>query len=718
MPSPPLSRRAYSVLSSATQWQEVWEAADYYDRVSRSLETARRYAIFVGWQIDSRLPMPGPSLQDPAKTPNIVKPLSHQETLKEKILRLCDTRPDFNAYFLIWDHAYFYVLEREAWQTRIWEGLHPRLHFIFDNRHPYGASHHEKLCIIDGEVALCGGIDLCDERWDTPLHPYSDPRRSLDGIRETHGPYHDLGLELRGPVCRDIQNHVAPRWRALSGIPFPVPPEPPARERSGVFPVYLSRTLPGIDPGPAREPLIREVEFLFRDLIRAARRRIILEGQYYWSREINDLLISKMHERRGRPFEILLILAETSDTDSPTRHMIPYQMSLLGRLREAARATGTRLLLATPYVHSPERSHPPKPIYIHSKVLLIDDRFLSIGSANFAARALRLDTELNLTLAGESPFLRARIRRFRRELLAHWNLRGSSQNPLVRLRGLRPALQEPKKLRLERLFDPTLPWLYSGKRRLRVLLRRNDPAIALALLFSLASSAVLSTLLAENLLGLTVSGRHLAYLVPLSLAWLLPIASFPPLLLAAWDWGSETAARLLLASLWSGSLFGYALGRLFPAWTGAALPGIPGPGLRDFGQLLRFLVDPRVGLRAKFAAQGVHCISFPWFALATWLILPALLQLALRLAVEFSPVSVVKSFRSVTAGNGPLLGLILAGASFLPGVLRLLKKSAPEGSHEERAAESPLLQHPQRLQREQQEIHPPDDSRAAQGTAS
>ena len=79
----------------------------------------------------------------------------------------------------MWDHAYFYVLERETWQGRIWDDLHPRVHFIFDNRHPFGGSHHEKLCIIDGTTAFCGGIDLCDERWDSPQHLYTDPRRSL-----------------------------------------------------------------------------------------------------------------------------------------------------------------------------------------------------------------------------------------------------------------------------------------------------------------------------------------------------------------------------------------------------------------------------------------------------------------------------------------------------------------------------------------------------------
>jgi hypothetical protein len=41
-------------------------------------------------------------------------------------------------------------------------------------------------------------------------------------------------------------------------------------------------------------PRIREIEFLFRDLVKSAQNLIVMEGQYYWSREVNDLLIAKL----------------------------------------------------------------------------------------------------------------------------------------------------------------------------------------------------------------------------------------------------------------------------------------------------------------------------------------------------------------------------------------------------------------------------------------
>ncbi|MCM2323687.1 MAG: phospholipase D-like domain-containing protein [Oligoflexia bacterium] len=648
---------------------------------------------------------------------------SHQETLKAKILRLCESRPGFHAYFLMWDHAYFYVLERESWQARTWEELHPRLHFIFDNRHPFGGSHHEKLCLIDGEVAFCGGIDLCDERWDTPAHLYSDARRSLDGKAEKHGPYHDLAIEVRGPVCGEIHKHVARRWRTMSEIPFPPAPEPPAVSPAAALPVLVSRTIPSLDPALGREPIVREVEFLFRDLIRSARKRIIIEGQYYWSKLLNDLLIAQMHRRRGQGFEVFLILAELSTIKSPSRRMTAYQNGLIELLERAAEATGTRFIRGTPFVDPEpgEPGAPPKPVYIHSKVLIIDDRTLSVGSANFATRALRLDTELNLTLLGATPGIRRRIDRFSQELLRHWNLEHLHGPGRARIRLVPPPSPPRHRLPWELFFDPVLPWSYRGKRRFRVLLGREHPAAVALSVLCLAGSLLCAAALAQGALGLSVTGRDWLTLSLLTLAWWFPIATFPVLLLTGWFEGFEAASRWMLASLWAGSLFSYATGRLFPSWAEqrvARRRGAPPPDLRDFRQLIALALDPRISLRAKFAAQGFHSVSFPWFALVTWLILPALLQAVLRLTIAVTPGSVIEFTRDALR-PWPAYGLVLAATALLPGALRATfekrdrrqtRGAAPEGiperADEKRTAENPLLQHPQGIQREQQAFHP------------
>src|SRR6185437_281643 len=165
-------------------------------------------------------------------------------------------------------------------------------------------------------------------------------------------------------------------------------------------------------------------EFLFRDLIRAAQRRIILEGQYYWSSEINDMLIRKIHEMSGQDFEIVLILADFHRLHSLSVEMSLHELRLIEKLQTAARIAGVKLTVGNPEVQPPAEfsGQPPRPIYIHSKVIVIDDRYLSIGSANLSTRALRVDTEMSLTLEARTEAERTHIRHFSNSLLNHWDL--------------------------------------------------------------------------------------------------------------------------------------------------------------------------------------------------------------------------------------------------------------------------------------------------------
>jgi phospholipase D1/2 len=646
-----LSPRSYQCLTTATSWKEIWEAGPYYERVSTLLEGAQRYAIFTGWQIDSRLPMSGGP--------------HGRETLKEKVLRLCAEKPDLRIYFLMWDHSYFYVAEREFWQGRIWDLEHPRIHFIFDNRHPFGGAHHEKIILFDGTRALCGGIDLCDDRWDSPEHLYYDVRRSFTRDRDSYGPYHDLAVEISGPVCQVLQANISRRWRALSDVPFPeLPPiEQGAQTRERSPAVYVSRTQSDVD---ASRKMVREIEFLFRDLIGSAERRILLEGQYFWSREITDLLIAKMQEKaleRARapelpPFELVIILAELGRSESFTRMMAGYEGSLLRRLYLAARSTGTRLTMGTPYAHAypgqPEgaTAPPPLPIYVHSKLVLIDDRYLCVGSANFAARALRIDTEINLTFEARTPDERSRLRALHTRILEHWGASPSGPRSEPSNIHLHPFTPEPGAassrtitLRPPRsdvflmswLFDPTLPWGYLFKKRLHSIARRKPHWIGA----STALIAMLSTLAALGLSG-AAPGWAWVFAGLMASAWLLPVPFFLTAWIAALTLGAELGARLAVISFWIAATLGYLTGRVFPSQAHAILGLLPVAlrrplGARTYGGVLRVLFEPRALFRAKVLAQGVFCIPLPWFLVATGLVAPSLIWTACRWIDAYVP---------------------------------------------------------------------------------
>jgi phospholipase D1/2 len=643
-----ISQRAYQLASTAYSWEEIFDAGPYYERISELLEDAEHFAVFVGWQIDSRL-----SLSKPFR-PGVV-PTSDRgnETLREKILRLVERKPDFQFYFLMWDHAYFYVLERESWQGRIWDNLHPRVHFLFDNRHPFGGSHHEKICIIDGKTVLCGGIDLCDDRWDTPAHLYSDPRRSLDRTHEQHGPYHDLAVQVTGPVCREIHRHIQRRWRALSRIPFPAA-SLGHLEDLGLNPipghhVYLSRTLAHIEVR-LQKSIIREIEFLFRELIHSAQHRIILEGQYYWSDEINDMLLAKINQMRGKDFEITIILADLYRLKSLSAHMSIYELKLLEKLDIAAKNAGVRLRIGNPCVHpsllGENAGKEPRPVYIHSKVMVVDDRFISIGSANLATRALRLDTEMNLTFEAKTDSERSHVRRFAESVLRHWGLSDAPSNVESSVRFHSIVATEQIRRRLEEMtwiqrttqkwvpwkffFDPRIPWFHPVERKFRRHSHSVFPWVIAATGLLWVTSTVLAVVLAQAH-GIWAW----LYALVLTSVWFVPIPFSGVAVLGYFQLGFESSIDLSICALWIAALQGYSLTRLFPSYL-TRFYRASGPswlpkrlGLRQFPATVSVSLDPRISLRSKIAYQGLYCVPMPWFAMNLLLVVPGALYMLL-----------------------------------------------------------------------------------------
>ena len=662
-----ISRRAYGAKTSANSWEEIWEAGSYYERISECLETATSYAIFVGWQLDSRVPM------------SLGRDAPH-ETLKNKVLRLCEEKPGLHIYFLIWDHAYFYTFEREFMQGRVWDELHERVHFVFDNRYPYGASHHEKVVIFDGSSAFCGGIDLCDERWDSPEHLFSDRRRSLDWREEHHGPYHDMAVKVTGPVCREMQAHIAARWKGLSDIPFPIlETERPSIEGGHV--VYLSRTLARND----ETSIVREIEFLTQTLVVQAEHRIVMEGQYYWSEKFNDLLIAKIYEAK-KPFEVTIILADIQKLNSFTKMMAAHQLRLLSKLQNAASFAGVKLVIAFPYVTC-RRGRPPKSIYVHSKLILIDDRFLSIGSANIAARAFRVDTELNLTFEATTPAERNYISAVAKKILSHWNLGDVRLKVLDCNAELKKVTSTHLWKRLvpwEIFFDPIIPWLYPIKHYYRHWSTSKASSAFLFLLLAWSASVMttffivqMSTghLPADQLMWVTIDS------VLLSSVWLIPIPFIGLSIFASAHLGGELGALVSVAALWSAASWSYMISRLFPDPTFRIfkltapndLSRIRNPGLRSFSKLLSVLADPTISLRSKLISQGLNYVHLPWFILGTLILLPSALYLTDILAGKWLYYPRLKSSAPIAVG----VSVLWAFASVVLSAARKITSEKP-----------------------------------------
>ena len=136
------------------------------------------------------------------------------------------------------------------------------------------ASHHQKVVVIDDELAFCGGIDLTGHRWDTCQHRVEEPLR-LNSSDEPYEPYHEVQAMVDGPSAAALGTLARDRWRALGKTSLPRLREPDTSLWPEHVPpdlldvdVMIARTMPGVED----DPEVRENEALFFDAIRAAER--------------------------------------------------------------------------------------------------------------------------------------------------------------------------------------------------------------------------------------------------------------------------------------------------------------------------------------------------------------------------------------------------------------------------------------------------------------
>ena len=369
----------------------------YFSTLTLTLEQAQRFIMISGWQLDSRLRLDPRNAASPCFGDFLHDLVRHNRKLR--------------IYVLLWDFAMIYAADREIipLYTHPWR-THRRIHFRLDSNHPLGASHHQKIVVVDDGVAFAGGLDIAEHRWDTPDHLPQNPHR-LDSLGRLYPPYHDVQLMVDGAAAAALGELVRERWRRATGKRLrvapgrPVGPWPPeVKPDLENVPVAISRTEPAYE---ARHE-IREVESLYLDSIRQARRFIYLENQYLSSSAIGDALAVRLQEKDGP--EIIMVLPQETSEWLEQVSMAVLRWRLLKRLR-AADCFG-RL-----HVYYPVLEDESVQVRVHSKVCFIDDRLLRVGSANLNNRSMGLDTECDLAVEAEKPATECSIANLRNRLL-------------------------------------------------------------------------------------------------------------------------------------------------------------------------------------------------------------------------------------------------------------------------------------------------------------
>ena len=333
------------------------DGADALPAIAAAIRGARSSIHIAGWTIRPNFAV--------ERAPGII-------TLRNLLAEAAE-RVDVRV--LIWAGAPVPVMhptrsEARAALTQLVSGT--RIRGALDSRNRPMHCHHEKLVIVDGTTAFVGGIDLTDlagDRFDSSPHGRNQPLG-----------WHDVAASLSGPAVADVASHFAMRWQATTGEPLPGV-EMPAP--AGTSRVQVVRTVPEhtYHALPSGDFSILEA---YLGALRRASRLIYLENQFLWSAEVVAVLRDKLRDPPTDGFRVCVVLPRRPNNGSDDTR------GQLGVLIEAD--THARLLVGT--IGPPGRHRPP--VYVHAKVAVIDDHWLTIGSANLNEHSLFNDTEVNL----------------------------------------------------------------------------------------------------------------------------------------------------------------------------------------------------------------------------------------------------------------------------------------------------------------------------------
>lgn len=211
---------------------------------------------------------------------------------------------------------------------------------------------HRKLLIIDGREAYTGGMNIRSRHQTSRTAP-------AEAI-------HDMHFRIRGPVVNDLQRAFLEDWHFVTGERLDDPLFFPQVEQQGDSIVRC------ISDGPDRE--FRKLEQIIMGALSCADESVFIMTPYF----IPD-----------RPMTAALITAALRGVDVrivlPGKNNLPF-------IHWANRALLPELLANNIKVY-----YQPPP-FVHTKLLLVDNVWTLIGSANLDARSLRLNFELDLSI--------------------------------------------------------------------------------------------------------------------------------------------------------------------------------------------------------------------------------------------------------------------------------------------------------------------------------
>jgi phosphatidylserine/phosphatidylglycerophosphate/cardiolipin synthase-like enzyme len=290
---------------------------------------------------------------------------------------------------------------------------------LLDPRTRRGGSHHQKLVVAQHpaaparDVAFLGGIDLARSRNDDADHAGDPQAMPFPDVYGKRPPWHDVQVEIQGPAVSDLALTFRERWEGSTALDLPSPlrmvwdrsyhagaltgtdladplPDPP---EAGPHAVQVLRTYPARWRRYPFAPLgERSIAAAYRKVLGRAHRLIYIEDQYLWAPGIARLLGRALAGDPG--LHLVAVVPRWADKDGKAA-----KPSLLGREQaiDVCRAAGGNRFA----IYDVE-NHAGTPVYVHAKVVVIDDVWAMVGSDNLNRRSWTHDSELSCAVLDET----------------------------------------------------------------------------------------------------------------------------------------------------------------------------------------------------------------------------------------------------------------------------------------------------------------------------
>lgn len=408
-----------TTVSNARFAAPIVDYANYYRALHEAISKATKTIFIVGWDIDSRIRLLRGQEEKSSSLPSVISKL---------IAHRAKQIPDLEVYLLRWDSSLAFFAMREVWAKEVWDDCTPdNVHTVLDSSIPMGGSQHQKIVIIDDELAFSGGMDVAVHRWDTREHHVDEPER--DDGDGSYGPLHDVQVAVSGPVVKQLSELVRWRWNRLVSDHQRVSQLPdqaitdtlPQCWPDSVDPMFenitcgLAQTVPFMDD---EEP-VQEVRKMLLALIESAEHFIYIENQFASRGEIAEALNKRLKACPG--LRVLIFSSYqpegTVETETYWAGRIDFKRILQNGVEKE------RVLMA--YSSSTNKQGLSGHKRVHAKVMVVDDRHFVVGSSNLSNRSMSLDTECDLIFEASCAAHKSKIAWFRNDLIsehAGWSI--------------------------------------------------------------------------------------------------------------------------------------------------------------------------------------------------------------------------------------------------------------------------------------------------------